>query len=114
MNGDDWMEIVLVHLVLLCLHRAAKEWMQRNKSLTLNHPVVKYQTKAGKSRSRNISSLSIASSPILVDLVEHCILEGRINYESRQDEDKTGYHKLCPLGLVIAFGLLSKDNCHLV
>jgi len=109
LDEDNWAKIILLSLVYLDLPRAAIEWLRRNNSLKLNNPYIKRQNTYGANVDYIDCPFLLACHRGLVDLIRYCIVEGRVDYDNRDEFDK-----VCPMGLIVGSNLSTSDICDLV
>lgn len=107
-NDENWTIIVLLSLVPIGLPEAAKEWLRRNESLNIHNPEVKRESYYGSNNEEDCPFL-LALAYKFVDLIRFCILEGRVDYDGRDDHDM-----VCSMGLIVGSELESADICDLV
>ena len=98
----------MLSLVHIGLPEAAKEWLRRNESLNINNPYIKRENYYGSNYEEDCPLL-LALAHKFVDLIRYCILEGRVDYDGRDD-----YNMVCPMGLIVGSELESDDICDLV
>jgi len=109
LDESNWAKIILLSLVFLGLPRAAIEWLKRNNSLKLNNPYIKRQNTYGIRDDYIDCPFLLACDRGLVDLIRYCIVEGRVDYDNRDEDDN-----VCPMGLIVGSDMPTSDICDLV
>lgn len=107
-DGDNWAEVILLSLVHIGLQEAAKEWITRNPVLNLNNHFVACRYAYDEEHGDHCPFL-LACHRGLAGLIRHCIIEGRVDYENRGNQDN-----ICPLGLLAGSDLSVVDKCDLI